>query len=450
MSDDEITSLVESGREASVHWENSSSFERSRLLSSAAQELKARKQQFINLLCSEAKKPVRFAAIEVDRAIDVLDWAAQESLRFAGNLLRLDTTATGRNGWGIVNRFPRGLILGITPFNFPLNLLIHKAAPAIASGNSILIKPSPFTPQVALAVQKLFEDVGAPKGLLQVVLASDEQTAHLTDSKLVDMISFTGSARIGWLIRKQAPQKPVTLELGGNAWCILGTDVQRKDFPRIAKRIAGAAFGYAGQSCISVQNIAIPHSYREEFLELLREETSNTSYGDPSSADVICGPVINTTAKIRIEAEIEAAKKAGAVITVSSRRIDAKEALPNIVAPHLIESAASSLGIVKEEIFGPVACTHIYENWDNILDSINQGRYGLQAGLFTQDLSLIEEAYRKLKIGGLIINDVPTTRYDHQPYGGIKDSGFGREGIASAMEEMTEPRFLALSSTLPF
>ncbi len=453
---DKIAQLLDRAGTAFKTWRHSHSFERAQLLERAASRLEAEKADFIELIRREAGKPVSYATGEVARALNVLRWAAAETQRFAGELLRTDTTPTGRVGFGIHSRFPRGVVLGITPFNFPLNLVAHKVAPAVACGCPILIKPSPFTPLTAIRFAKLFESV---PGLLQVVMADDEATAGLTRAPEIKTLSFTGSARVGWMIRRQAPEKPTTLELGGNAWVVVSEDTPAELFSGIARRIAGAAYGYAGQSCISVQNVAVHASLRDRFAEALREATYKTPYGDTRDPSVISGPVISAQAANRIRSRIQGIDQSS--IQLSGCPIgteDDSSARGTLITPTLVTvdsdnsltlSPTTVNDLIQEEIFAPIMTLSGYDSVDDLVHRINSSPYGLQAGIYTQHLPTIEKLYRELEIGGLVVNDVPTTRHDHQPYGGVKDSGQGREGIRYAMEEMTEAKFLSLSSVVP-
>jgi acyl-CoA reductase-like NAD-dependent aldehyde dehydrogenase len=432
-------------------WRHSSAWEKSQLLTQVAQQLELQKEDFAQLICEEAGKPIQLARTEVTRGVSVLQWAASEAQRFAGELLRLDTSASGRPGYGIHTRFPRGAVLGITPFNFPLNLVLHKVAPAIAIGSPILIKPSPFTPLTARKLQEVF-DLYAP-GLMQVLIADDTATAELTRAPEIKQISFTGSANVGWQIRRQAPEKPTTLELGGNAWVIILEDTPAEDFPLIAQRISNAAYGYAGQSCISVQNVAVASPLWSDFKKHLTSSTENMLYGDPRSASVVSGPLIHTRAAERVRSQL--GRLPSEVEIISSKKPEGTSPQnSNVIAPTLLmmpsqEDAEPFASVVQEEIFGPVMTARKFTEAPQIIQKINSSRYGLQAGVFTQHWPTIEKLYRELEVGGLVVNDVPTTRYDHQPYGGVKDSGQGREGLKYAMEEMTESKFLALSSKIP-
>jgi acyl-CoA reductase-like NAD-dependent aldehyde dehydrogenase len=452
-SPEEIAASLEAAVGAFKKWRASSSHERSQLLLAVAARLEARRQEFALLIRDEAGKPVASAEAEVLRAIGVLRWAAAESLRLTGDILRLDTVGSGRPGYGLATRFARGPILGITPFNFPLNLLVHKVAPAIASGCSILIKPSPFTPLTAQRFISIFHEVGAIDGLIELVMADDAGTEALTRASEISMVSFTGSARIGHLVQAQAaPTKPVTLELGGNAWVAVLEDIPVSAYPAIARKIAGGAFGYAGQSCISVQNVAVPRSIADTFKAALRRATEETVYGNPADPNVISGPVINDAAAKRIQAELSKLQNSCELIR-SHQITEAAQLSERLIAPTLVCSPDLNSSLVREEIFGPVVTFNIFDDSprfsEKFIEQVNVSRYGLQAGVFTQRWDVIERLYKELNVGGLVINDVPTTRYDHQPYGGERDSGHGREGVRYAMEEMTTTKFLGLSSQLP-
>jgi acyl-CoA reductase-like NAD-dependent aldehyde dehydrogenase len=450
-NDRDLLKIFEDAHEAFTRWKTSTSFRRSELLLAVASELESRRDEFAALMTSEAGKPITYSKAEVDRGLGVLRWAAGEATRAGGELLRLDTAKTGRDGFGIHTRFPKGVIFGITPFNFPLNLVLHKIAPAVASGCSIIIKPSPSTPLTTLRLVEIFEKL--EKGLVQCLIADDKLTETVTRSREIAMVTFTGSARVGKLIQQQAYDKPVTLELGGNAWVLIGEDVSEASYPTIAKRICGGAFGYAGQSCISVQNVAIASAHWDGFEKALKEATLATVFGDPTNETVVSGPVINSAATKRIGAELK--KATGKLeLTVSTQLEGSLRAGDvNLIAPTLIsvgsqKISADLLSLQNEEIFGPVMMAQKFESLDEVIATINKSHYGLQAGVYTQNLATIETLYRELDVGGLIVNDVPTTRYDHQPYGGQKDSGVGREGLRYAMDEMTYSKFLALSSVV--
>jgi len=446
-TDKQVQQALAIAKKSFETWRYSPAWERSQLLEQVAERLAARREEFASLICSEAGKPITLARIEVERAIGVFKWASAEALRFAGELLRIDTTSGGRPGFGIHARFPRGVILGITPFNFPLNLVAHKVAPALACGSPIIVKPSPSTPLTALKLAELITEL--KPGLMQVVLADDSMSAKLTQAAEVGLVSFTGSARVGHLIRRQALDKPVVLELGGNAWVLVLEDTPREKLPAIAKRIAGAAYGYAGQSCISVQNAAISSALWSELHPLIEEATLQLPFGDPSKPETTTGPLIHEQASQRVRAAL-AQTPQGTTIAASKKLVGADA--PALVSPTLLTFPAQAdldqSTLVQEELFGPVLNAIRFDQLETVIHHVNSSHYGLQTGVFTQNLGAIQELFQKLDVGGVVVNDVPTTRYDHQPYGGVKDSGEGREGVKYAMEEMTRSKFLALSSKI--
>ncbi|MGK5087476.1 aldehyde dehydrogenase family protein [Bdellovibrionota bacterium FG-2] len=453
-SENEISQKLSLARSAFQRWRHASAFRRAELLTQIAADLEDRHEEFARLICHEAGKPLSLAHAEVNRAIGVFRWASAEASRFSGEMLRLDVGAAQRRGFGIHTRFPRGVVLGISPFNFPLNLVAHKVAPAIACGCSILIKPSPYTPLTAMKLAELFSarELDSEPGLVQVVLADDQATAKLTEVKEIAMVSFTGSETVGWMIRRQTPEKPVALELGGNAWVVVSEDTPATLFPLIAQKIANAAFGYAGQSCISVQNVAVAGAIFSQFSKCLREATQKTAFGDPEKTEVICGPMIHEQAMARIEKLLSEVKSQGIECMESDHKIQEQGSSSGarLIAPTLVsfaEGQDAGLGsaLMSEELFAPVAVLTQFSRLEDLIQRINAGRFGLQAGIFTQRIDIAEKVYAELEVGGVIVNDVPTTRYDHQPYGGVKQSGSGREGIRYAMEEMTESKFMALS-----
>lgn len=456
LSEPQIEEKIEKAKNAFAIWRKTSAYERSRYLLTVAQELRKLRDEFAQMLCDEVGKPISLARIEVDRGISVLEWASAEALRFTGEMIRTDVFSNGRNGWGIYTRFPRGVILGITPYNFPLNLVLHKVAPALACGAVILIKPSPYSVRIALRLEKLFEQlfhdenekVSEKASLIQVLPVSDADAARLTQASEISMVSFTGSAAVGFQIRKQVSQKPLTLELGGNAWVVLDQGVDAAQLERIAKKIGLAAFGYAGQSCISVQNVAIHEDHWSLFKQILSSVTEQINFGDPANESVQCGPLIHSSAAQKIRNQLNLCR----LERVESHNF-VGESCERMVAPTLlIANSQAELDQhpqwTEEEVFGPVMMVSSFVDTDELIHRVNRGRYGLQAGLFTQNLKAVEKFYCELRVGGVMVNDVPTTRYDHQPYGGMKDSGQGREGIRFAMEEMTEGKFLSLSSCI--
>lgn len=452
--DDDIAGALRQARDAFAVWSRTRSHERSALLLRLATALHDRQEEFARLITAEAGKPITYARAEVARSITVFQWAAAEALRFAGELVRTDAESFGRAGFGIHGRVPRGVLLGITPYNWPLLTVAHKVAPALAVGCTMVVKPSIFTPMTVLRLAEVLRDCGAIDGLMPVVLADDAHTAELTRAPEVAMVTFTGSPGVGALIRSQSTDRPVTLELGGNAWVGVLPDVDPASFPHIVKRIAATGYGYAGQGCLSVQNIAVWHPEADRFIELLCAATRGAAYGDTGAPEVICGPVINRRAAERINRELDLASGSGSVVrSVNQIGTPAPGYADLLIPPSLVvlDELPSSASITEEEIFGPVVTVSRFAGVNQFIDQVNASRFGLQTGIFTDHWPSIERIYREVHVGAVMVNDVSTLRYDHVPFGGgILDSGQGREGVTYAMQEMTQSRFLSVSSALPF
>jgi acyl-CoA reductase-like NAD-dependent aldehyde dehydrogenase len=331
-----------------------------------------------------------------------------------------------------------GPVLAITPFNFPLNLVAHKVAPAIAAGCPILLKPAPQTPFTALALGEVVLKAGWPVEALAILPLSNSDTAWLAEKEdRIKLVSFTGSARVGWDIKAHSGRKRVLLELGGNAALIVHGDWV--DLDEAAQRTAHAAFGFAGQSCISVQRVLVERKIFQTFLWKLVEFAARMVHGDPSEENTEVSPLIREAEAERVEAWIKEAVEAGA------RLIAGGERNGSIVTPAILTGTKPGMKIRDEEVFGPVVLVEPYDDFEEALADVNHSRYGLQAGLLTRDAGRILTAYRELEVGALIVGDTPAWRLDPMPYGGVKDSGIGREGIRSAIEEMTEPRMLVMS-----
>ena len=412
------------------------SYRRAEVLRHVANELTARKEELAELIMLEAGKPIRDARTEVTRAIQTFTVAAEETKRLGGELLPLDWLVGSENRWAVVRRFPIGPILGITPFNFPLNLVAHKVAPALASGNSIIIKPAPQTPLSALRLGEIVCEAGWPEGGLSILPCSNDVAGQMLADERIKKLTFTGSAEVGWRLKARVPKKKVTLELGGNAAVIVHEDA---DLDYSAKRCVQGGFAYAGQTCISVQRIYVHEAVYEPFLERLLEGVRNLVVGDPRDERTDVGPMISVAAAERAESWIREAVQSGAKVLIGGERSGA------FLMPTVLTEVAPEMRVSCEEVFAPVVMVSRYADFDEAIRQVNASRYGLQAGLFTRDLNRIFRAYEAIEVGGLIINDVPTYRADHMPYGGVKDSGFGREGVRSAIEEMTEPRVLVLN-----
>jgi glyceraldehyde-3-phosphate dehydrogenase (NADP+) len=411
-------------------------FERSTCLSRAAELLRQHRAEFASLILSESGKPITLAEAEVDRGIITLTAAAEAARSSRMEALDLEGFAPGKGHIGFMKRFPIGVIYGMTPFNFPLNLVMHKVAPSVASGNAIIVKPSPRTPLTALRIEKLMRDAGCPENQVQVVVCPNELAMKLVEDERVKMVSFTGSAAVGWQIRKRAAARRVTLELGGNAALIIHDDA---DLTAAVPATAAGAFGYAGQTCISVQRILVQNDvydrFRDMFLQHVREKIRA---GDPRERTTVVGPMIDAAAIERVRATIDEAVRGGAKILLGGN------VHGNVLEPTVLDHVDSRMTICTEEVFAPVATLHRYGNFDEAIAIANDSAYGLQAGVFTRDINRAWHAFESLDVGGVMINQVPTWRSDIMPYGGAKQSGLGREGVRYAMEEMTEMRAMVM------
>ncbi len=410
---------------------------RARWLEAIAAGLRRREDVLVRTIVAEAGKPVRLARVEVERAMETFSIAAAEVRAARGEVLPLDAAAAGEGRIGITKRFPVGPVAAITPFNFPLNLVAHKVAPAIAAGCSLVLKPADQTPITALLLGGVALEAGLPPGAFDVVPCDvSDATAFVVDDRL-RALSFTGSSKLGWELKAKAGTKRVLLELGGNAAAIVHEDA---DLEHAAARCATAAFAYAGQVCISLQRALVHESVVDGFTERLLAETARLHVGDPSDPNVLVGPVRSDADAERIMAWVNQAESAGAELLAGGTR-DGR-----VISPTVLTTVDSSLPIYAEEVFGPVLVIEPYRDIEQALNRVNRSRFGLQAGIFTRDVGLLMDAWRELEVGALIHDDAPTFRVDHMPYGGVKDSGMGREGVRYAIEEMTEIRLLAVRS----
>ncbi len=433
----EIHQAIQSARSAFPKFRNWASFKRAELLWKIHGRIKKEADSLARLIMNEAGKPISLARGEVERTLQTFQTAAEEARRFGGDLIPLDLQPDSRGRIGLYRRFPIGPVLAITPFNFPLNLVAHKVAPAVAVGNTIILKPAEKTPLSALRLAEICREAGLPEGVLNEVVASPETISTAVADDRIKMLSFTGSVEIGWKLKALSGKKKVALELGGNAAAIVDEDA---DLEPAASRIARGAFAYAGQSCISVQRILIHEKVYQPFIRFLTEATQKEiKMGNPEDPEVLVGPLINEKTADRVEAWIEEAKQAGAKVLSGGRRFPG-----NFIEPTLLSNVRHDLSISCEEAFGPVALVESVKDFDEGVQAANDSRFGFQCGVFTNTLDHVLQAYQELEMGGIIINDYPTYRTDPMPYGGVKDSGFGREGVRYAMEEMTEPKLLVL------
>jgi acyl-CoA reductase-like NAD-dependent aldehyde dehydrogenase len=409
---------------------------RSEILLKAAEGIMKREEELARTITLESGKPIRDARGEVRRAAMTFQLAAEEARRLGGEVVPLDISPGSDGRFAIVRRFPVGPVLGITPFNFPLNLVAHKVAPAIASGNPIIIKPAPRTPLSALLLGEIVMDAGLPAGGLNVVPCANEHASLLWEDQRIRKLSFTGSAAIGWMLKAKAGTRKVTLELGGNAGVIIHGDA---DLEFAAKRCALGAFSYAGQVCISVQRIYVERAVYDRFTDLYLEECRKIQMGDPMDQMTALGPMIEEAAAVRTEEWVREAVSEGARVLLGGKRKG------SFMEPTVLTNTRPSMKVCGEEAFAPVVSLEAYDAFDGAIKAVNSGLYGLQAGVFTKDMSRVFKAYEELEVGGVVVNDVPTYRVDNMPYGGVKMSGFGREGVRYAIEEMTELKLLAIN-----
>jgi acyl-CoA reductase-like NAD-dependent aldehyde dehydrogenase len=410
---------------------------RAAALDHVSRTLVARSEELAALITAESGKPLKWALGEVARGASTFRWAAEEARRFSGELQRLDTDPGGTGRMAIVRRVPKGPVLGITPFNFPLNLVAHKVAPAIAVGAPIILKPAPATPLTALVLGEILAETDLPAGSWSILPVGNEAAAELVTDPRLPVVSFTGSVPVGWGIRDTVPRKHVALELGGNAAVLVCPDWTDLDFA--AQRIATFAMYQAGQSCISVQRVYAHADVYEELTEKVLAQVRALGVGDPRVAGTDVGPLITATAAERVESWVQAAVRAGGELRSGGGREGAT------VEPTVLTGVPEDADVMAEEVFGPVVSINRIESVEDGLRRINDSRFGLQAGVFTKDLATAFDVSAKLQVGGVVIGDVPSFRADQMPYGGVKDSGVGREGPASAMADLTEERVTVLT-----
>jgi len=407
-------------------------------LDHVSRRLAERREEIAALITAENGKPLKWALLEADRAVSVFRWAAEEARRFAGDLQRLDTDPGGAGRIAVVRRVPKGPVLGISPFNFPLNLVAHKIAPALAVGAPIVVKPAPATPLTALLLGSILAETELPAGMFSVLPVPNERASALVADPRLPVVSFTGSGPVGAQIRRAAPEKHVTLELGGNAAVLICGDYgSDADLDWAAQRVATFGTYQAGQSCIAVQRV-----YVHRGLDLMRRLTKAVEAlrtGDPADPSVEVGPMISEEAARRVESWVDEAVAAGATVVTGGRRDGAT------YAPTILTGVPADAKVVAEEVFGPVLVVSEVPDDEAGFAAINDSAFGLQAGVFTHDIQTAFAAHRRLEVGGVIIGDVPSYRADQMPYGGMKGSGVGREGVASAMADYTEPRVMVLT-----
>lgn len=433
---EEWEAAITAAQQAAVTLKKMSSRERREVLMALAAGVKACQEELAQLILAEGGKPITYARAEVSRGLMTLSLAAEEAVRLGGEALPLDLTAAGAGRWGITRRFPVGPVLGITPFNFPFNLVAHKVGPALAAGNPIAIKPSSQCPLTALKLAEVWEKAGLPAGGLQVLPSS----SRLAEAAVADdrwrALSFTGSAAVGWDLKGKAGRKRVILELGGNAACLVDAGA---DLTYAARRAAIGSFAHAGQVCIAVQRLLVHREVYEPFkaifLKIIEQEIFA---GDPAREETVIGPLIDAAAAAKVREWVQEAKSGGA------RLLAGNPGVGNLMPATVLTGVTREMKVWNREVFGPVVVLAPFDDFSQALSMANDSDYGLQAGVFTPNLAHMWQAFETLEVGGVIINDAPVFRMDHMPYGGAKASGLGREGVRYAMEELTELRLLAI------
>lgn len=435
----DIDQAIRDAVEVTPRLQKTTLYERKNILKFCIESFQARKEELARILCLEVGKTIRDSRAEVSRLIDTFTLALEEAGHQKGEILALDTSERGKGYHGFWKRFPIGPCSFISPFNFPLNLTAHKIAPAIAAGCPFILKPASRTPLSSLVLGEILSKSGLLPGSFSILPCTREDADILTTDDRIKLLSFTGSPDVGWDLKNRAGKKKVVLELGGNAACIVDAGVDLED---CIPRLVAGIFAQSGQSCISVQRIFVHSSIYSDLKTRLMEATQKLSVGDPKDEKTDVGPLISEQDAVRLEDWIQKAKKSGATILCGGSRKGA------LLFPTLLEGTSDEDPISCQEAFGPVAILEPFSDFSIALQKVNQSKFGLQAGIFTPRIQYAMSAWEQLEVGGVVINDVPSWRSDAMPYGGVKDSGFGREGIRFALEEMTEIRALVIRQTV--
>ncbi len=414
-------------------------YERQNILTHCVKRFTERSAELANALCIEAGKPINDAKGEVSRLIDTFRIAAEESVRMTGEVLPMDISPRAKGYTGMWKRVPVGPCSFISPFNFPLNLAAHKVAPAIAAGCPFVLKPASRTPIGALLIGEVLAETALPKGAFSILPCERGGAELFTTDDRLKLLSFTGSPDVGWALKAKAGKKKVVLELGGNAACIIDEDA---DIDDAVARVVIGAFYQSGQSCIKAQRLFVHDKVYATFKAKFVEATRKLKAGDPKKEETFIGPMISEGEAKRLEDWIQSAVKRGAKVLCGGKRTGA------VLEATVMENVPGDEKVCAEEAFGPVAVLIPFSDFGQVLEAVNDSKFGLQAGVFTRDLYKAQRAWNELEVGGVVIGDVPSWRVDHMPYGGVKDSGLGREGIRFAMEDMTEIRLLVIREKL--
>jgi acyl-CoA reductase-like NAD-dependent aldehyde dehydrogenase len=430
---EEIERAIAGAVEAFETTRRLASWERERVLEGVAAGIAARRDELARTIALEAGKPIRTARVEADRAAFTFTVAAEESKRIYGELVPLDWLPGNEGREAQIRRVPLGPVTGITPFNFPLNLVSHKVAPALAAGNPILVRPASQTPLSSLLLAEIVLEAGWPKDAIAVLPCSTDTAAPLVEDDRIKLLTFTGSPVVGWGLKARAGRKRVTLELGGNAAVIVNDDA---DVAYAAERVAWGGFAYSGQTCISVQRVFVHERVYDAFAQELVRRVEELQVGDPLDEATDVGPVIDRANADRVEEWLEEAVARGAAVLTGGEREG------NVWRPTVVEGAPEDVRVSCEEVFAPFVGLTRFADVHDAIEAAGRSEFGLQAGIFTNDMRVVDDAFDRIDVGGLMVNDVSTFRIDHMPYGGVKSSGFGREGLRYAIEEMTELKLL--------
>ncbi|MHC0035696.1 aldehyde dehydrogenase family protein [Pseudoneobacillus sp. C159] len=431
----QVEEAIASAVEAFRTWKNTPAYRRAEILEKVVDLLKEQQEECAKMIALEAAKPIKMARTEVERTIMTYQFAAIEARKIHGETIPLDAAPGGENRITFTVREPLGVIAAITPFNFPMNLVAHKVGPAIASGNTVVLKPASQTPLSAYKMAEIFHEAGLPSGVLNIVTGSGRTVGDvLIKDKRVKMITFTGSPEVGEYIKENAGLKRVTLELGSNSALIID---ENTDIDSMIPRVITGAFSFQGQVCISIQRIYVHQSLYEPFVDAFVKGTKKLVIGDPLEEDTDISALISKTDVKRAKAWVEDAVANGAKLAYGSEKGE------RIMDPTILLNVAPTEKISCQEVFAPVVHVNPFEDFSEALNLVNDSEFGLQAGVYTRNLHHAFQAVKKLEVGGVMINDIPTFRVDHMPYGGVKMSGMGREGIQYAVEEMTELKLVS-------
>lgn len=432
---DVIDQAIDAAVKAAEQCRKMAPYERQEILYYCIKKIQEKKELLAEILTIEAGKPIKDSRGEVNRLIDTFKIAAEESVRISGEVLNLEISPRAKGYRGFTQRVPIGPCSFISPFNFPLNLVAHKIAPAIATGCPFILKPASRTPIGALMIGEILAETNLPQGAFSILPCNRQDGEIFATDPRLKLLSFTGSPEVGWELKNKAGKKKVILELGGNAACIIDIDTDLTD---ALQRVIFGAFYQSGQSCVSVQRIIIHQDIYEKFKLMLVEAAKKLIHGNPKLEETFIGPLIAESEAIRLEKWINEAVQNGAKLLCGNERNG------SILSATLLENVDKNEKIYAQEAFGPVAILESFNDFSQALKVVNDSRYGLQAGIFTKDIYKIQEAWNTLVVGGVIIGEVPSWRVDNMPYGGVKDSGIGREGVRNTMEELTEIRLLAI------